>query len=89
MSELKALRLSVSATQKQMADEMCLPLNDYRRLEDRGRLEASTLRAGAFAALRIAVERDGNPGWQNAELFRTFEDLLGLLERRSQPLLLQ
>jgi hypothetical protein len=88
MSELKALRLSVSATQKQMADQMCLPLNDYRRLEGRGRLDGSTLRAGAFAALRIAVERDGNPGWPNAQLFKTFEDLLGLLERASQPLLL-
>ena len=75
MYELKALRLSIQATQKEMADQMGVSLRQYQNIEGRlDRLDEDRLRSATFAALRIAVERDGN--LPNTELFEVFEDLL-------------
>ena len=85
MDELKALRLSVQATQKEMADQMGVSLGQYRILEGRlDRVDGDRLRSATFAALRIAVERDG--ALPNTELFDVFEELLqrfGAISRRS------
>ena len=75
MFELKALRLSVGATQREMADEMQVSLREYRNLERSfGRLDDDRLRSASYAALRIAVDRDG--AWPEAELFEAFVELL-------------
>ena len=84
MSELKALRLSVNATQKQMADEMAMSLNDYRLLERSPKVEPARFREATFAALRIAVNRDGAKGLPSTELFEAFDELLHQLDRASQ-----
>jgi transcriptional regulator with XRE-family HTH domain len=57
--ELKRIRESVRASQKQMAAEMGLSLRGYQCLE-RGavRLDNFELRAATFAALRIAIADD-------------------------------
>jgi transcriptional regulator with XRE-family HTH domain len=59
MRELKHIRESVRASQKQMADEMGLSLRGYQCLE-RGaaRLDDFELRTATFAALRIAIADD-------------------------------
>ena len=75
MYELKALRLSVQATQKAMAHQMGVSLRQYQNIEGRlERLNEDRLRSATFAALRIAVERDG--ALPNTELFEVFEELL-------------
>ena len=75
MYELKALRLSVQATQSEMAHQMGVSLRQYQNIESRlERLDEDRLRSATFAALRIAVERDGE--LPNTELFEVFEELL-------------
>lgn len=78
MHELRCIRASVNATQQHMADEMGLSLRAYRSLEGGLRLDDDLLGQATFAALRMAVETDGNPGWWNAELLETFEKILRL-----------
>jgi transcriptional regulator with XRE-family HTH domain len=69
------LRTRVSATQKQMANEMGVSLSEYQSLESRsGRLDYYRLRSATFAALRIAVDRDGV--LPHTELFEAVEELL-------------
>jgi hypothetical protein len=85
MFELKALRLSVRATQKQMAYQMAMPLGDYRNLERGRRLDPDELRSATFAALRIAINRDGNSGLRPVELFRAFKELFEIFEVAEGP----
>jgi transcriptional regulator with XRE-family HTH domain len=84
MLELKALRLSVGASQKEMANEMRVSLREYRELEQSGsQLDHDRLRSATFAALRIAVDREGE--WPQTELFQAFEELLHLFGAVSRP----
>ena len=83
MFELEALRLSVGATQAEMAGEMQLSLREYQHLErTAGPLDQNRLRSATFAALRIAVSRDGE--LPRTELFEAFEDLLQRFATKSR-----
>jgi len=78
-SELRALRLSVRATQRQMADQIGLSLSAYRAMENReALLDEQQLRSATFAALRIAVARDCDATRPNTALFRAFDRLFSL-----------
>ena len=88
MLELKALRLSVRATQKQMARQMAMSLRDYRNLEQCRRLDIDDLRSATFAALRIAIARDGNTNSRHMTLFKAFDELLCLFEDTRRPTVL-
>ena len=78
-SELRALRLSVRATQRQMADQIGLSLSAYRALENRDALlDEQQLRSATFAALRIAVDRECGATRPNTDLFRAFDHLFNL-----------
>jgi transcriptional regulator with XRE-family HTH domain len=81
-SELRALRLSVGATQRQMADQIGLTLRAYRALENReALLDDHQLRSATFAALRIAVGHDSDARRANTDLFRAFDQLFKLFEQ--------
>jgi hypothetical protein len=80
MLELRALRRSVRATQKQMAYQMAMSLREYRSLEQCRRLDIDDLRSATFAALRIAIARDGNTSARHITLFKAFDELLCLFE---------
>ena len=80
MFELKALRLSVRATQKQMAFQMAMPLPDYRNLERHRRLDPDELRCATFAALKIAIKRDDAADLRPGELFSAFRELFEIFE---------
>jgi hypothetical protein len=80
MFELKALRLSVRATQKEMACQMAMSLGDYRSLERHRRLEPDELRSATFAALRIAIKRDDAADLRPGELFSAFRELFEIFE---------
>jgi hypothetical protein len=85
VSESKALRRSVSATQQQMADEMAVPLTEYRRLERLAEVGPLRFREATFAAMRIAVIRDGGSVTGSESFFVALEELLTQFER-SRPL---
>jgi hypothetical protein len=75
LSRFISLRLSVQATQKEMAHQMGVSLRQYQNIESRlERLDEDRLRSATFAALRIAVDQDGE--LPNPELFAVFEELL-------------
>jgi hypothetical protein len=75
MFELKALRQSVKATHEEMANEMGISLHEYRDLESSSeRLDDRRLRRATFAALRIAIAKDG--GLPKTELFEALDDVI-------------
>jgi DNA-binding XRE family transcriptional regulator len=88
-SELRALRLSVRATQREMADQIGLSLSAYRAMENQDvQLDDQQLRSATFAALRIAVDRECKATRPNTDLFKAFDHLFNLFAQvhRSQVL---
>ena len=85
MIELRALRLSVRATQSEMAYQMAMPLSDYCNLERGRRIDTDELRAATFAAMRIALNQEGSADLRPVELFRAFRELLSHFEPAGRP----